>query len=147
MHGQVSGACAPAHEDQTPGAAVPVRSRLAYLGEEHPLASVARDRCRLEHPRTRRRMGGVACGRCWEQAIRADERVVVELGLPAEPVADPELVDEVAVDRACAGEAVRLSKAERRAALLRLAGRGLSSAEAVALLAMRGSSAEGEVAA
>lgn len=125
---------------------------VAYLGEVHPLASVARDRCRLVHPLTRRRMSGVACGRCWEFAIRADERVVVELGLPAEPVSDPDLVDEVAVERACAGEAMRLSKAERRAALLRLVGRGLLPTQAGDRLGMSGAAvqavlAEGEVAA
>ncbi len=128
------------------------RQAVAYLGEAHPLASVARDRCRSVHPLTRRRVSGVACGRCWEFAIRADERVVVELDLPAEPVADPDLVDEVAVERAVDGEAVRLSKAERRAALLRLIDRGLLPSQAGDRLGMSGASvqavlADGEVAA
>lgn len=109
---------------------------LAYLGRRHPLGSVARDRCLSEHRLSTSRIGGVACGRCWEQAIRADERVVIELGLPPEPHADPDLVDEVAVDRACAGDSVRLTKAERRAAVTRLLASGLLPGQVSAQLGM-----------
>ena len=47
------------------------RNHLANL---HPLAHHARNRCdRLGHPRGAR-VGAVACGECWEQVIRANER-------------------------------------------------------------------------
>lgn len=45
-----------------------------HLASTHPLAGRARARCtKLEHPRGTR-LGGVACGQCWEQVIRANER-------------------------------------------------------------------------
>lgn len=45
-----------------------------HLANLHPLASLARNRCdRLGHPRGAR-VGAVACGECWEQVIRANER-------------------------------------------------------------------------
>jgi len=113
-------------------------SRVPYLGPLHPLADVARNRCRAEHPKTTHRLGGIGCGRCWERVIRADERVVVELGLPPELAVDPHLVDHVAVERACAGDPVRLTKAERRAAVGRLLASGLTSAQAAGRLGMSG---------
>lgn len=47
-----------------------------HLGVEHDLASRARARCRRLNHRSKGRnsVGGVACGDCWEQVIRADER-------------------------------------------------------------------------
>jgi hypothetical protein len=60
-------------------------------------------------------VGGVACGPCWEAAIRADERVVVEHDLPRDLDRDPGLVDEVAVRRAARGEVLELTAAERAA--------------------------------
>lgn len=49
-----------------------------HLGVDHALAARARARCqRLGHSqdkRSRNRVGGVACGECWESVIRADER-------------------------------------------------------------------------
>lgn len=45
-----------------------------HLSSTHPLSARARARClKLEHPRGTR-LGGVACGQCWEQVIRANER-------------------------------------------------------------------------
>ena len=45
-----------------------------HLANLHPLAHLARNRCdRLGHPRGAR-VGAVACGECWEQVIRANER-------------------------------------------------------------------------
>lgn len=45
-----------------------------HLGPNHNLAQRAKARCqRLEHLRGRR-VGGMACGACWESVIRADER-------------------------------------------------------------------------
>jgi len=127
--------------------------RPPRLGRSHPLAAVAARLCESHLGSARRfGLGQVACGDCWEQAIRADERVVVELGLPPEPVADPNLVDEVAVERACAGDPVRLSPAERRVAAGRLLERGLTPSQAAARLSMSASTvsavvAEGGVAA
>lgn len=85
-------------------------SGTPHLGTRHPLAEVARRLCRQAgHGRN-----SVACGRCWEVAIRADERAVVLFGLPAEPpVPDVSFVDPVAVERACRGELLRLTVAER----------------------------------
>lgn len=49
-----------------------------HLGVDHALAAQARARCqRLGHSQSKRnrgRVGGVACGECWESVIRADER-------------------------------------------------------------------------
>lgn len=55
----------------------------------------------------------MACGRCWEAAIRADERVVVDHGLPPACPPDPSHVDEIAIERALAGAPVRLTPRER----------------------------------
>jgi hypothetical protein len=77
----------------------------------------ARARCRRVHdggPRPGGLVGGVACGRCWEASIRADERLAVEFGLPAEPPGpDRFAVDEVAVERAGYGDRVKLTAADR----------------------------------
>jgi hypothetical protein len=67
----------------------------------------------------------VACGACWERAIRDDERVVVECGLPREITPDPSYVDQIAVDLACRGERVSLTRREFRVAVARLHGRRL----------------------
>lgn len=93
-----------------------------HFGPGHPLAEVAAGHC-AKHP-IASRIGGVACGPCWELAIRDDERVVVEYGLPRELTPDPSYVDDIAVELACAGERVTLSPVEYRAAFTRLAGRG-----------------------
>lgn len=86
-----------------------------YLGWGHPLAGVARRLCASAHrlgPGSR--VGGVACGRCWERAIRADERVAVAFGLDSpHPVGDSGEVDQIAVDRVLAGEVLRLTPADR----------------------------------
>lgn len=46
-----------------------------HLGSTHPLAARVRARCsRLQHRwKGRNSVGGVGCGDCWEQVIRADE--------------------------------------------------------------------------
>jgi hypothetical protein len=72
------------------------------------------------------RLGAVACGRCWEAVIRADERVVVEHDLPpVDPVEAATYLDEIAIERACRGERVRLTRAERAETVRRLRARGL----------------------
>ena len=80
--------------------------KAPHLGPSHPLAEVAARHC-FEHTGQRGNgVGKVACGACWERAIRDDERVVVEHDLPRDLVPDPTYVDEIAVDLACRGEQV-----------------------------------------
>lgn len=50
------------------------------------------------------------------------------------PVADPDDIDEIAVERACHGDKVPLTKAEQRVAIRKLTRRGMSGAEISALL-------------
>lgn len=52
-------------------AAKPVRLQPKWFTHDHPLAVAAELLC--DHD-DRPRVGGVACGQCWEEAIRADER-------------------------------------------------------------------------
>ena len=82
-----------------------------HLGQAHPLSEVAAGHC-LGHRRPL--VGGVACGACWEHAIRDDERVVVEHELPSQLKGDADLIDPVAIARAIAGQPVSLTSAERR---------------------------------
>lgn len=49
-----------------------------YLARTHPLAKRAQNLCDAREHTMRRRIGGVACGQCWESAIRIDERKVIE---------------------------------------------------------------------
>jgi ParB family chromosome partitioning protein len=51
--------------------AKPVRLQAKWLVHEHALAAAAALKCGHDD---RPRLGGVACGQCWEDAIRADER-------------------------------------------------------------------------
>jgi hypothetical protein len=98
-------------------------SARLFLSTSHPLAHVAAERCQ-DHKGPL--VGGVACGRCWEQAIRDDERVVVEFDLPRDLSPDPFYVDIVAVERACDGERVVLTEPELAAAIRALQNRGLA---------------------
>jgi hypothetical protein len=98
-----------------------------HFGSRHPLAAAARRRCDDEHGVAGAALiGGVACGQCWEYVIRADERVVVEHGLPPDAPADHGLVDEVAVNRACEGARVPLTPLERAVVVARLTAQGLT---------------------
>jgi hypothetical protein len=93
------------------------------------LADVAARHCAEHIGRERYRyVGRVACGACWERAIRDDERVVIAFGLPRALSTDPVDVDQVAVELACCGERVRLTSAERAEAARQLAGRGVGIA-------------------
>lgn len=102
-----------------------------YLTALHPLAPVAADRC-ASH--TGPLIGGVACGRCWETAIRDDERFAIENSLPREIASDPLLIDHVAVERAIRGERVGLTPAERASAIVALRSKGTTLAEIARLL-------------
>ena len=98
-----------------------------YFGRGHSVAAAARRNCgRTHHLPAGELLGGVACSSCWEEAIRADERIVVECDLPREVEPDPDYLDEVAIRRAVRGEAVILTGAERREAIRRLSAAGLS---------------------
>jgi hypothetical protein len=102
-----------------------------HFGARHPLAPVAARHCashREDLPLSQY-LGRVACGACWELAIRDDERAVVEFGLPRELVSDPDLVDEVAVDRAVRGWPTELTATEQRMAVIRLSESGLNARE------------------
>jgi DNA-directed RNA polymerase specialized sigma24 family protein len=102
-----------------------------YLSCAHPLAAIARRHC-IDHAAPL--LGGVACGACWERAIRTDERFAVENALPREAPADPDDVDDVAVDLACTGSRIDLTTAEMRAAIQRLHREGLGQKEIAARL-------------
>jgi hypothetical protein len=127
MHHQVTRRRRPA------SATVRVRP-VPHLGPAHPLADVAARACREPH---RPLVGQVACGACWEQAVRADERVVAAFGLDPELAPDPFHVDEVAVQQACAGKPVRLTQVERQVAVGRLYSWGLSRLRVADRLGMR----------
>jgi len=97
------------------GAAGPVRG---WFGPGHPLAGAVRRRCRRVHGGGQAGAAGVVgqvgCGQCWEQAVRADERLAVVFDLPADPPpTDRDYVDPVALERAAFGERVRLTDADR----------------------------------
>lgn len=49
-----------------------------HLTDTHQLAKAAAKYCAAREHTMRRRIGGVACGACWESAIRLDERRLVE---------------------------------------------------------------------
>jgi hypothetical protein len=101
------------------------------LNDSHLVADVAARHC-IGHPGPR--IGGVACGACWERAIRDDERFVIESGLDRDLTPSPDLVDEVAVQRACAGERLPLSDAELAEAVRILRAAGWSKNAIVAQL-------------
>ncbi|WP_433215697.1 hypothetical protein ACQP00_06335 [Dactylosporangium sp. CS-047395] len=98
-------------------------SVFAYFDAGHVLAGVAARHCDEHRPSSSRM---VACGACWERAIRDDERFAVECGLPREITPDPDYVDEIAVEQACRGERVELTYAEFSAAVVRLHWQGLT---------------------
>ncbi len=103
--------------------------RWSFFGARHPQAGPARERCRSVHAGQQvKRLGGVACGACWEHAIRIDERLVVECGLDDAPEVPADDVDQVAVAYAVAGRRVALSDAERVVAVRLLADRRLTAA-------------------
>jgi hypothetical protein len=81
----------------------------------HPVASAAARLCRSLHEHLPT-WSDVACPECWEAALIADKEAAAEAGLPESCPADADLVDEVAVARAVAGEAIELTVAEWQAA-------------------------------
>jgi hypothetical protein len=100
-----------------------------HLSSTHPLAAVAAAHCTGHHAPL---IGGTACGVCWERAIRDDERVVVEFELDRDPEPEPaDLIDEIAVQRACAGERLALTDAELAVAIRALRAAGWSKSAIV----------------
>lgn len=88
----------------------------AWLRPHHRLAGAARDAC--DHHDTRVIVGTVACGQCWEDTIRADERGTLEPN---------DLIDHVAVHLASEGNrTIVLRPAERDEAIRRLVTQCLS---------------------
>jgi ParB family transcriptional regulator, chromosome partitioning protein len=64
-----------------------------WFTKTHPLAGKARTMCDARQHNNRRRLDGVACGQCWETAIRADQDIVRAaaqnaLGVPFIPAAE-----------------------------------------------------------
>jgi hypothetical protein len=102
-----------------------VNAPRLHFCRAHPLAEVAERLC--DHGDEL--IGEVACGACWERAIRSDERIVVEHGLPPEVSPDPDYIDEIAVELACRGERVSLTPTEFRVAARRLYAMQLSTVE------------------
>lgn len=99
----------------------------AHLASGHPLAALARSRCLAVHGPSWGRVGNTACGACWERVIRDDERCAVQFDLPRTLETDADYVDVIAVERACSGERVHLTPAERQAAVQVLVDRGYSA--------------------
>jgi len=91
-------------------------ARSAWLTKSHALAlSVSCD-----HGDRRTIIGGVACGQCWEAAIRADERGDLDV-VPT--------CDEALVERVLCGERIPMQRADRLECTRRLVARSLSDAE------------------
>ncbi len=77
----------------------------------HPVAEVARRICVESTP----------CLSCWAMALEADAEFAAEEGLGVHPVADPDYIDDIAVEIALAGtRRVRLTHAEVHEAVRRL---------------------------
>lgn len=56
--------------------ATSITPKFAWLRQSHPLAGAARMMC--DHALERVIVGNTACGQCWEEVIRADERGEVQ---------------------------------------------------------------------
>jgi len=98
------------------GTATTAPLRSAWLRPHHRLGGAAGDAC--DHQDTRVIIGQVACGQCWEDTIRADERGHLEQN---------DLIDHVAVQLASEGNrTITLRPNERDEAIRRLVTQGLS---------------------
>lgn len=98
---------------------VPVDRCRPHLQGTHPLAGPARRRCDLAGHPIAGRLHQVACERCFEETIRADERGEISAGTDTR-------VDPVSVERACAGQRVALNPREREQVVKRLHAAGLN---------------------
>lgn len=77
----------------------------------HPVAAVAARLCRGRHEHSPS-WESVACPDCWETALIADKEAAAAAELPEICIPDPDLIDEIAVERAVAGKPVELTVAE-----------------------------------
>jgi hypothetical protein len=119
-------------------------SGCSHLSRAHPLASVAAQHCARHAGRSHLGyVGGAACGACWERAIRDDERVAAEFGVPRELAPDPGYVDEIAVEFACRGERRSLTPVERAEAVRRLDVAGVGPGAIGVRLGLSGESVRG----
>jgi hypothetical protein len=119
-------------------------SKCSHLSRAHPLANVAAQHCARHAGRSHLGyVGGVACGACWERAIRDDERVVSEFGLPRVLTPEPGYVDEIAVELACRGERRSLTTVERAEAVRRLSAAGTGPGAIGVCLRLSGETAHG----
>ena len=115
--------------DGAPVRGRPIHVEPRHFTKQHPLASIAYERC--DHTR-RQKVGSIACGQCWEQAIRDDALgLLEETGGPIVGTINSYAanlpVDEIAVQRALDGDrTVRLNASELRAAITSLHARGAS---------------------
>lgn len=91
-------------------------TRSAWLTTAHPLALSVE----CSHSDSRTIVGGVACGQCWEAAIRADERG----DLDVTPVHD-----EALVVRVLGGERLPMTRADRLEGVRRLVAQRLNDLE------------------
>ena len=119
----------------------PTNPYRLHLGPSHPLARIAAERCF----HLVLQVGGVACGECWESAIRDDERFVVENDLSREVGDQDDGVDEVAVERAIAGVPTHLTRQEQRIAIAALLRCGKTPAYISRVLRMNHSTVMREV--
>lgn len=91
----------------------------------HPVAGVAARLCRERHAHEPS-FADVACFDCWSEAVSGDKEVATECGLPANCSQNPNLVDEVIVERVCRGEDAEVTPVEWRLIHKVMAGRGLT---------------------
>lgn len=107
---------------KTRGSSPASQKNARYFSRSHPLAEPAGRLCAQSHKKgpVDLLIGSVACGACWEQAIRIDERFVIDNGVERTIIPDPTYVDPIAVERALKSEKVRLTNAEQIAVACRL---------------------------
>jgi ParB/RepB/Spo0J family partition protein len=96
-------------------------SKSMWLSNSHRLARYVRLRC--DHGDSRRIVGTVGCGQCWEEVIREDATGKVNTDLT---------FDEAIVQRILAGDQVDLTRRDRLEAVRRLAGQGMSDSRIAA---------------
>ncbi len=87
--------------------------KATHFSSSHPLADIAAEHCQKHMGPRDLGLSGIACGQCWELAIRDDEKFVVENELPRELETDPDYIDDVAVRQTLEGQKVPLTRAER----------------------------------
>lgn len=95
-------------------------TRSSWLTHTHRLARFVSLRC--DHQESRRLVGSVGCGQCWEAVIAQDAT-----GQTLELI--PTGADDAAVQRVLSGERLDISRNDRLEAVRRLVDQGLSDAQ------------------